>query len=174
MTQNTLNKNLGYKDVTNEWLNRKQKNGKVLDSYYYITNNKVYIVDGSKKVVLDYSLKELEVANWLVNTFGGTLYMKPRVNYPFGIKTADYFWKGEYWDLKEIKSPGNKVFDNRLNNYRQQSKNFIFDVSSNPLSIKEIQKQINNIYTSEDRYWVNKIIVKRDNDVLFIYERKKD
>ena len=174
MTQNTLNKNLGYKDVTNEWLNRKQKNGKVLDSYYYITNHKVYIVDGSKKVVLDYSLKELEVANWLVNTFGETLYMKPRVNYPFGIKTADYFWKGEYWDLKSMSATGKRAFDNRINNHETQSKNFIFDISNNPLSNEEIEKQINNIYTSEDRYWVNKIIVKRDNKIVFIIERKKD
>ena len=174
MTHFTLEKNIGYVDATKEWLNNKDISGIVLDSYYYITNNRIYIVDGSKKVQLNYSLKELEVANWLVNTFGGNLYMKPKINYPFGIKTADYFWKGEYWDLKEIRSPGKKVLDNRLNNYKQQSKNFVFDISDNPLSIKEIQKQIHDVYASKDRIWVNKIILKKDKKVISIYERKKE
>ncbi len=162
-----------YIDITDEWINNKTNHGEVLDSYYYISNNTVYIVDGSKKVQLNYSKKELDIAKWLVKTFGGTLYMKPRVNYPFGIKTADYFWKGEYWDLKEIISPGKRVFDNRLNNYKRQSKNFIFDISNNPLSNKEIKKQINNIYNSENRTWVDKIIIKKHNRVITIYERKK-
>ena len=100
--------------------------------------------------------------------------MKPRVNQPEGVKTADYFWKGEYWDLKKITASGKNVFDNRLNNYKKQSKNFIFDISGNPLPIKNIKRQIKDIYTSEDRYWVNKIILKKDDLVLAIYERKKD
>lgn len=29
--------------------------------------------------------------------------MIPRVNKPDGIKTADYLFRNEYWDLKEIK-----------------------------------------------------------------------
>ncbi len=173
MTQSTLIKNISYIDVTTNWLKEKTENGKVLNSYYYITNNKIYIVDGSKKVQLNYSEKEYKVAKWLVNTFGGTLYMKPRVNQPEGIKTADYFWKGEYWDLKKITSPGKNVFDNRLNNYKKQSKNFIFDISNNPLSIKEIKRQINNIYNSDNRVWIKKIIVKKHNKVLAVYERKK-
>ncbi len=36
--------------------------------------------------------------------------MLPRVNYPEGIKTADYLFRGEYWDLKEIYGNGKTFF----------------------------------------------------------------
>jgi len=41
----------------------------------------VHIVD-NKKVILNYSNKELEIANWLENTFGEEIYMVPKINYP--------------------------------------------------------------------------------------------
>ena len=171
MTQ-TLEKT-NYIDVTDEWIKNKVNHGKVLDSYYYISNNTIYIIDGSKKVQLNYSKKELEIAEWLVNTFGGTLYMKPRVNYPFGIKTADYFWKGEYWNLKVLKNVTSKTraVDNIIKNQKNQSHNFIIDVTNCNLPIECIVTQVKQLFNikREKRNWVNKIIIKKKNNVVFIF-----
>ena len=41
--------------------------------------------------------------------------MLPRINIPEGIQTADDLFRGEKWDLKEIKSTGKNVLDNRVN-----------------------------------------------------------
>ena len=176
MTHFTLEKDLGYIDATEEWTNIKAEKGIVLDSYYYITNNHIYIVDGSKKVQLNYSKKELEVAYWLVNTFGGKLYMKPRVNYPFGIKTADYFWKGEYWDLKVFKNVTSKTraVDNIIKSQKNQAHNFIIDITNCNVSTKCIIEQVRQLFNikKEKRNWINKIIIKNDNNLISIFIKK--
>ena len=176
MTQTTIYNNINYKEISKEWLKNKNKHGKVLNSYYYITNNFIYIVDGSKKVQLNYSLKELEVAKWLANTFGGTVYMKPKINYPYGIKTADYYWNGEYWDLKELKNITSKsrAIDNIIKNKKYQSHNFILDITNCKIPIDIILNQTKKLFNikNEKRQWVNKIIIKNNNKVLKIYIRK--
>lgn len=127
-----------YTDVTNEWIKNAIPNShKIEDRQYFEKANIKYQVDG-KNVVLDYSNKEKEIAQWLENTLGGEIYMLPRVNKPDGIQTADYLFRGEYWDLKEIKSSGKKVIDNRVNGLKEQTRNFIFDISNNLLSDEEI------------------------------------
>ena len=166
-----------YVDVTKEWLKNANPNShEVLDSYFYVSNNMIYIVDGSKKVVLDYSLKELEVANWIENTFGGEIYMNPRVNIPKRVKTADYWWNGEYWDLKELKTAVSKkrAVDNLIKNCRGQSHNFIIDITESDMLSQDIIVQIKKIFDKSNinRSWINKIIIKKNDEVFSIFVRK--
>lgn len=147
---------------------------KIKDAEYFedAKGNKYY-VDG-KNVVLDYSESEKNVANWLKETFGGEIYMLPRVNIPEGIQTADYLFRGEKWDLKEIKSTGKNVLDNRVNGLKKQANNFIFDISNTTISIKEIKNQIDKLYESPNRKWINKIMLIKNQKLICIYIRKKD
>ncbi len=162
-----------YKDITQEWLDNATPNShKVLDRNYFEYEGVKYEVDG-KNVVLDYSSKEKDIAEWLENTFGGEIYMIPRVNKPDGIKTADYLFRNEYWDLKEIKSSGKKVIDNRVNGLKGQTRNFLFDISNNLLNDEEIINQVERMYKSPKRDWVDKVILIRDKNLIKIYERNK-
>lgn len=147
---------------------------KIKDAEYFenAKGNKYY-VDG-KNVVLDYSESEKNVANWLKETFGGEIYMLPRVNIPEGIQTADYLFRGEKWDLKEIKSTGKNVLDNRVNGLKKQANNFIFDISNTTISIKKIKNQIDKLYESPNRKWINKIMLIKNQKLICIYIRKKD
>ena len=87
-------------DVTKICLdNAKPNSHKVIDLNYWIINNKKYKVD-NKNIVLYYSKVEKECALWLANTFGGEIFMCPRVNKPEGIKTPDFIWNNERWNLK--------------------------------------------------------------------------
>lgn len=99
--------------------------------------------------------------------------MLPRINKPDGIKTADYLWNGEYWDLKVISASGRKVIDNRLNGRKEQAKNLIIDISSNFLTNSEINIQIEKVYSSPSRDWVNEIILTRNCSLIKIYKRKR-
>lgn len=162
-----------YKDITQEWLDNATPNShKVLDRNYFKYEGVKYEVDG-KNVVLDYSSKEKDIAEWLENTFGGEIYMIPRVNKPDGIKTADYLFRNEYWDLKEIKSSGKKAIDNRVNGLKGQTRNFLFDISNNLLNDEEIINQVERMYKSPKRDWVDKVILIRDKNLIKIYERNK-
>ena len=64
------NTSLSYNDVTTEWLKNTNPNShKVLDAKYFVFKKNKYIVDGIN-VILDYSKKEKEVAEWLESIFG--------------------------------------------------------------------------------------------------------
>jgi len=155
-----------YKDVTKEWLESATPNShQVLDRNYFIYDGKKYIVD-NKNVVLDYSKKEKEIAEWLENTFGGEIYMIPRVNYPEGIKTPDYLFKNEGWDLKTITGSGNQTLYHAIYKKSQQSNNFIFDISTSNLSLEDAEKQIERLYDRKDTDFLKKTIIKKDKKFI--------
>ena len=162
------------RNITKSFIRKSTPNShEVKDAKYYedAKGNKYY-VDG-KNVVIDYSVSEKNVANWLKETFGGEIYMLPRINIPEGIQTADYLFRGEKWDLKEIKYTGKNVLDNRVNGLKKQANNFIFDISNTPISIREIKNQIDKLYESPNRKWINKIMLIKNQKLICIYIRKK-
>lgn len=160
-----------FKDITQKWIDNAKPNSHIVkDKNYFEYNNVKYKVDG-KKVVLDYSDKEKEVAEWLENTFGGEIYMIPRINNPKNIETPDYIFKKEYWDLKQITGNGKHTLDSAIKKKKNQSKNFIFDISLSEMSVEESEKQINKIMSSKDRQWVKKIIIKKD-EMVKVYKKR--
>lgn len=161
-----------YQDVTKEWLDRANPNShRVKDRNYFEAKDRIrYYVD-NKNVVLEYSKKEKEVAEWLENTFGGEIYMLPRINKPDGIQTADYLFRGEYWDLKEINGNGKNILFHAIEDHQLQAHNFVFDFSNSSLTDLDILKRINRLYSIKKLYWLNKIILKRDQNIILIIKR---
>lgn len=170
--QNNTNEN-NFVNVTDKWLESATPNShEVLDAKYFEVDNTKYKVDG-KNVVLDYSDKEKEVANWLETTLGGKLYMCPRINVPDGISTPDYLFRNERYDLKEIRGASSRVIDNAIKGKQNQATNFILDITESELSELELIKQAENIYNSKGRIWVERIIMKKNDKLVVIIERKK-
>jgi len=162
-----------YIDVTQDWLDKANPNShEVKDRNYFEHNGVKYEVDG-KNVVLDYSSKEKEVAEWLESTFGGELYMVPRINNPSGISTPDYLWNNEFWDLKEIMGNGKHTLDTAVKKKKSQSSNFLFDMGNSKMSDEEAIRQLNLIFKAKDRQWIEKIILKRDENLIVITKHKK-
>ena len=153
-----------YYDVTDIWINTATPNSnKIIDSKSFVHNGTRYRVDGHN-VVLDYSNQEKEIAEWLESTFGGQLRMNPRINYPEGIKTSDYIFRKENWDLKTIKGNSNQVLYHAIRKKKSQSNNFIFDITKSELSIKDAIKQIEKIYKRPDSNFVKRVIIKKNQD----------
>lgn len=160
-----------YEDVTENWRRTATPSShSVLDAGYVLKNGTKYYVDG-KNVVLDYSAYEKEVALWLEDTLGGEFYMLPRVNSPEGIRTSDYLFRGEYWDLKEIKGNGKHTLDSSLKKNKNQAIHFIFDITKSSMTEEDAITQILKIYSSKDRRWVGKIILKNKNSFK-IYKKR--
>ena len=162
-----------YLDKTKEWLKKATPNShEIIDLDNYIADDgKKYKVDG-KNVVLDYSQEERNVAEWLKNTFGGEIKMVPRVNNPDNIKTPDFIWNNEKWDLKTINGSGKRVIEDAIKKKRKQADNFIFDITPSKIEKDNLFDQLHKIYNSKTTDWVNKIIVKQHDDVIVIYEKK--
>lgn len=162
---------VNYIDITSEWLkNIKSSNHKVKDRGYFEHNGIKYNVNG-KDVILDYSTKEKEVASWLRDIFDEEIYMLPKINKPEGIQTADYLFKNEYWDLKEIFGNGKNVLFHAIEGHEKQAKNFVFDVTKSTLTDIEIMERIRKLYSLKKLKWLDKVIIKRENKVIKIIKR---
>ncbi|MGX7112541.1 hypothetical protein [Gemella cuniculi] len=159
-----------YKSVKTKWLKSFDK-PKVTDMEYWEHSGIKYFVD-EKHVVLSYSKKEKEVAEWLANKLGTHVQMVPRVNYPLGIPTPDYIIKNKKFDLKEIEGEGKNVIDNNMRKSKKQADNFILDLTKTKLSDKEVLNQLYSIYKSGRRK-VDTVIVKRENSLVSLLTKKK-
>lgn len=98
--------------------------------------------------------------------------MVPRVNKPKKVQTPDYLFKGEHLDLKEIFGDSKQVIYHAINKKKSQSNNFIFDISNSNLSFDMAKEQIIKLYSRDDTLFLNKVILK-DNNNYIIYERYK-
>ena len=104
-----------------------------------------------------------------MNTFGGKIYLLPRINIPENIRTADYLWNNEFWDLKEIKGNSNQVIYHSVCKNIEQSNNFIFDITLSKLELKDLLLQVKE--TCRRIPDIKIIIIKKEND-YFLYTKE--
>lgn len=170
--KNVMDKDAKYTDITYKTLkNGKQEYELVEQKYFIDENGNKYNIDG-RNVKIKANEKEKAVANLMGETYGGEVKLVPVVLNPKGIKTPDYMINGEKFDLKEIFGNGKNTLDTAISKKKEQSKNFIFDISNTEMQTIEAINQIQGIYKSNNRAWVEQIILIKDNKVLKIYKRK--
>lgn len=161
-----------YVDIPTKKLLEKYNNYEIEEQKYFVDNNgNKYNVDG-KKVILEPTDKEKEVANLLGEIYGGKVRIIPRINEPAGIKTPDYMIENRKYDLKEIYGNSKNTLYNAIAKKKEQSDNFIFDISNTKMNIIEAINQIQGIYKSKHKDWVNEIILIKNNQILKMYKRK--
>lgn len=165
-----VNDDLPYKSVKTEWL-KNYKEPKVSEAKYWEHEGVKYFVDG-KHVVLDYSEKEKEVAEWVSKTFGVNVKIVPRVNNPENISTPDYLINNMKFDLKEITGSAKSTVDNNTKKAKVQAENIIFDLTNTLLSEAEFFRQLQNVYKHGNR-GLKVSIVKKGDILIDILENKK-
>jgi len=164
----------GYNDVTREWLDKATPNShEVRDLRGFVQDGQVYIVDG-KNVKLDYDDHEKEIAELLESKLGGDIRMMPKVSGDFkNVRTPDYLFRGERFDLKTMsRSTSKNAVYNRLSESQNQADNFVLDITQNPLGTEEIMRQAENVFTSYHLRGVQRLIIVEQNEITRILERK--
>lgn len=164
------NEQVKHRDIT-EQFNSAKRYKIEQQQYYKDTQGNKYTVDG-KYVLMKPSNREKEVAEIIGKIYGGIVKIIPRINKPEGIKTPDYMIENKKYDLKEIYGNSKNTLYNAINKKKEQSDNFIFDISNTKMEISEAIKQIQGIYESKHKDWVNEIILMKNNQILKIYRRK--
>lgn len=161
-----------FLDVTGErYKNADYSTKKVTIAQEYSVDGITYKVDG-KYVVSDYSQKEKEIAELIVNSLGGEVQIIPRVLYPEKISTPDYIFQGQRYDLKEPIGSGKNVLYNMVAKKKSQATNSIFDISKCPLEKSEIVKQVEGLYQSYHTRFIKEIILIENKDIVNIFARK--
>ena len=162
-------------DATEEWLYKAKPNtGKVLEAKSYTTPDGVrYEVDGVN-VIVRYSKHEYEVANLLVDTYGGKIYMSPEIAGKYaGIRTADYIYNGERWDLKTTKFESKDPIRNLVKKKKGkiQAENFIIEIPDDFNDYDRIYNEVKTTFGAGNTRHVNKIAILQGNSFKKIYEK---
>lgn len=112
---------------------------------------------------------------WLVKKFGGTLYLLPKINYPQKIKTSDYLFRNQKWDLKSLGEDAisyTRAVDNIIKKSKNQTDNIILDITNTKISRDSIIKQVQKVFSTSGREWVKTIMIIDNYHLLKIYQRK--
>jgi hypothetical protein len=123
--------------------------------------NKKYRLD-NHHVKYRFSENEYEIAKWLSKRINKRITIIPDIEYPLGIKHADYRIGNRYFDLKTVYGNSKQIIYHKIRNQKEQANNFIFYISNKSLlKLSDIRKQINYLFksTNPDRDWVDIIII---------------
>ena len=159
-------------DITSSWVKSGENIGKVEDLQEYIVNGEIFKVDG-KKVILDYSKHEQEIANIIAKETGKNIKMVPRVTFPQNIQTPDYLIDGIRFDLKTPLGNGKNTLYGMVKSKKKQANNFVICADKTALSMDEIEQQIQGIYSSRNTAFVDAIILVRNKKIIKVYKRNK-
>jgi len=160
-----------YANITNRWKQKNIDNSSIVEERTFVRiNGKVYKINkNNKNVVFEKDIETLRpIARWMSKTFGSKIYINPTVKVPQGIRTPDFIYKKKQWNLKTIRGSS---LDNIIRKTKGQSNNFILDLTNSKLNFHNILTQIENIYKSPYRRWVDIVIIKIGNN-FNIYQRK--
>lgn len=165
---------LPYKDITQEWIDESFDNKNVDlmplkngDKFKY--GDMEYIYDG-KQVKYDFKLEEIEFGKYL-SSKKKNIYFNPTINEPDGISTADLTIDNYLYDMKITSGKSSQLLYHNMRGKERQSHRFLFEVTNSPLSLKGLEKQIENVFKRKDMYFVEVIGIKKDSE-LKIFERK--
>ena len=157
-------------DITKKWINSTSR-GTVIEREEYTVGDQVYTVDG-KHVKLIPSSKERKIANLLAEEYGKIVELVPKIEYPKGIQTPDYLVDGERFDLKTLTGKGKYLLEGAIKKKQRQSHNFIIDLSSCPLEMTEINRQVDNLYKSKRLGFLEKLVLIKDDEIIKVMGRK--
>ncbi len=158
-----------YKDISNDYIDVPP--GTVEDLREVEFDGIVYSVDRNE-AVLDYSKHEKEVADWIVDNLGGDIKMCPRVVIPKGIRTPDYIWNGEKWDLKTINSHSNNTVTTAVGKAKEQTENVALYLNVNSYTDNDLIHELDRIFGNSRYSYIDKIMIIEDYVLRGIYKRK--
>jgi hypothetical protein len=128
---------------------------------------------GSGRIVTqegaEVSKEEQETAEWLLENFGGTIEHLARILIPQGVKTPDYKWNGELWDLKQ--GANIKTIEARIAKASAQTDGYgvILDITNNKTRLRDIKKEV---MKNMDDFKLTHAIIKKGNNVVDILRLK--
>ena len=159
-------------NVTPIWTAPTKKSGAVLDLLEYTAGGESFKVDG-KKVLLDYTEHEKEIAEIIAKESGKKVEMVPRVTFPQNVQTPDYLIDGVKFDLKTPTGQGKNTLYGMVKSKKKQANNFIICADKTELNTDEITNQILGIYSSRNTSFVDTIVLIKDKKIIRVYKRNK-
>lgn len=161
-----------YEDITSKLIdNDKKEQSEIIMKNSIDINGVTYNVDGIH-VLLDPDENEKRIAALLSGVIGGAIEIWPRINKPKGIKTPDFFFRGEKTDLKTIEKVNNDSLYNACHKKKKQASCFVFDISKVDMSKDEAEEQAKRLFKRDGTKFVKTVYLVKGDEVFLILERK--
>lgn len=169
---------LPYRDVTDKWrANAKPTTGKIeyMDNCISFNGTVVANADGKLKTI---DPDEARIGEWFKNNFWGNCKMQPGIDWPQRLRSADIrlfgncpLVKEQTIEIKTIKDAKRiNALDKQVEKAHGQSSNILIDVTGSIFNDEAIWNQVKR--TMKTRSWVELIMVKRDDSLLFVLKKK--
>lgn len=174
VSQKIGKKKVNYSDVTSEWKDIKNSDGIVKNAKSVTIGKKKYSVNHQNKII--HKNNEEHIAKIMADTFGGTVKYLPDIGEDTNVRCGDLLYRNEIWDIKELGSRATsekRAIDNLLKESKGQSNNFILDITHSALDRENIIKQIEKIYSTKNRDWIDKIIIFDHDKLVRVYKKSK-
>ena len=176
--------NDNYLDVTDQWLENAKPNSHeiIIDDYFIDDFGIKHPIKGREKVhISSINSDEYKMALIIKKTLGGEIHMVPTItdisNSHFGVKTPDYIWNNEKWDLKTPQYKDN--YENIMNDIfkkpylKLQSTKFIVDLINFPvISDNEIMSICKRMFNNKYRKWIKALIIVKNKKIYKIFIKK--
>lgn len=165
-------KSQGYNcvDTTEIRLKNKITEGKVNDAKFFKYKGKKLWVDGHD-VVFEPSAEEKKTAELLIEKFGGTVELLPRVNIPESVKSPDYIFNGIKVDRKGPSGDSTNTVFNQIRNIKGQSNVLALDLTKTNMTNKRVIDDLKTAFTLDDYKHLDIVIVTRNGEVVIVLER---
>ncbi len=158
-------------DIRN--INKKKQASKLdVGSVFNYKGNK-YVVD-NKHVKNEFRSNEIAFANWISQRINQKVMLNPKINYPEAIKVPDLTIGNEFYDMKIITGSSNQVIYHNVYKKSEQTRNFLFEATNSPLSMASLKEQVNNVFNREDTKYVNKIGIKKGEELIILENKKRN
>lgn len=115
-----------------------------------------------------------DIAKWIVSNIGGCVELHPRVLFPSRIRTPDYIWNGEKWDLKTINSHSKNTLTTAVKNIKKQANNVILDIRSDSYTNDVLNAELDRIYNNKRYDYLEKTMIIRCFKLIGIFKRKNN
>lgn len=173
ITANVYDKKYYYEDITKEMFENATPNShKVMNAKELIINDKIYKFDPNN-MIFKYTTHEKNIANLIEETLGGEIEMRPEfIKNLKDNRSADYNWRKEKWDLKEINSYGKRTIDTAIKSIKGQSNNIILEIKNDNYTLEKIENLIEKNYKDKKREYLDKVMIIKNEKILKILKRK--
>lgn len=147
------------------------KQATIKNAEFVNIDGKKYYVNDKNKIIHEFN--EVSVAEWIKDYLHLDVEYLPNIAEDDSIKLGDYKINNkEIWELKTIRGNGNRTLDTAVKNKKNQANIFILDLTYSKMENLEAIKQTIDIFRRRD--WIEKIILKRNNEILKVFNKKRN
>ena len=148
-----------------------KKTATIKDAEFVDIRRKRYFINNDNKIIHEFN--EVSVAEWIRDYLHLDVEYLPNISEDDGLKLGDYKINNkDVWELKTIRGNGKRTLDSAVKDKKDQANIFIFDLTYSKMNDSEAIKQTIDIFRR--REWVEKIILKRNNKLLKVFNKKRN